>query len=225
MPKLKKLYVLGGIGYGRPFNSIFRHTQGIYRTELPGHIIGKDLPDMILFTGGEDIDERLYNEEYKLKYGDRLNARDSWEKEWFEFAVMNKIPMFGTCRGMQFFTAMTGGSLIQDVTGHFGRHKVQTRDGQRFLVNSIHHQMCLPKQDKFILLANAYGIIQDYEKPVRGSCAIDLHTGPAGDFIEPEALYFPSVNALGVQWHPEGLDERSEAHKWLMNTVQEYLHV
>ena len=45
--------------------------------------------DMLIFSGGDNI-------------GDDLE-RDKTEKNMIEFAIENKIPSFGVCRGMQFF--------------------------------------------------------------------------------------------------------------------------
>lgn len=216
---MKTLYVLGFAGYASPFYKLFNNIQVVKRTYVPTN--ETLLPQLLLFTGGEDIATSLYQEKSKYKYNEEPSQRDIWEKKWFEWAVKHKVPMFGTCRGMQMFTALTGGKLVQHVDGHHGHHPVKTLDGSVFSVNSIHHQMCVPREGSATLLAHAYGIIKDHQKPKLYPSFLSI--GPAKDFVEPEALYFPEVTALGVQWHPESMEHTSEAHTWLMEQVQVHL--
>jgi hypothetical protein len=46
--------------------------------------------------------------------------------------------------------------------------------------------------------------------------------GPTFD-VEPEALFFPKARALGVQWHPEAMGEKSFATQWVLSKLEEYL--
>lgn len=210
------LYVLGWRSYAEPFLDLFEDMVVVSSDRtIPGE--RTPVPRMILFCGGQDISPTMYGERYEGPFYQEndyyiwergyIAPRDIWEKHWFEWAVRKGVPMFGTCRGMQFFTVMTGGKLIQHVDNHFGNHKVYTHRKEQFKVNSIHHQMCVPKDGEHILLAWSSQI-----------------AGPKFE-VEPEALFFPKVKALGVQWHPEGLGRHSDANRWVMKHLEEYLHV
>ncbi len=158
--------------------------------------------DLILFTGGGDLCPSMYGKDYPEIHGHPI--RDHWEKEWFTYATEHHIPMFGICRGMQLFTALSGGELIPHVKGHFGHHNVFTTDNSLFSVNSIHHQMCVPPPTAK-LLAWASGVAFKDKAP------------------EPEALYFPDISALGVQWHPESMGHDTAAHKFVVDKIDTLL--
>lgn len=97
---------------------------------------------------------------------------------------------------------MAGGKLIQDVSGHGGGHWITTFDGLDIRTNSIHHQMINPYtiEDK-----RAYKILAWSKKRISAK-----YLGPRNksillpwDFKEIEAIYFPKINGLGFQYHPE----------------------
>lgn len=197
---MKLIYVLGSGSNANWLKFLYPNTCSLSCGELP--YSGMVKPDLILFTGGQDINPQLYGESYPEIHF--TSYRDNWEVEWFNWAVDNKIPMFGICRGMQLFTALTGGKLIPHVEGHYGNHSVFTnrRKFKEFKVNSIHHQMCIPGEG-ILLLAWAENVAYK-------------------DKVEPEALWFPTVRALGVQWHPEMMHINSIATQFVLTQVKEY---
>lgn len=201
---MKTAYVLGGVNNGNFLPSRYSNIVSIqWLVEFPE----KDtpVPDLILFCGGGDLVPSTYDENYPFISGNI--HRDMWEENWFNWAVKNKIPMFGICRGMQLFTALTGGKLIPHVDGHYGHHAVEissTEPGQGFNVNSIHHQMCEPDWAQTELLAWARNIAFQ-------------------ETIEPEALFFKEVRALGVQWHPEMMSTNTKATQKVLEWVDKYL--
>jgi putative glutamine amidotransferase len=227
---MKLVFVLGHEG-----NACFLADRlkavSIFRGQSPDHeSLVNMTPDLVLFAGGEDIANSLYLDpnDHAFSRREGMSKRDVWEQEWFNWCVAHKVAMFGICRGMQMITALSGGKLIDHVDNHHGGHPVTTNDGNRFKVNSIHHQMCLPKEGTFELLAYAYRIMSPKYLPDTKFVAPALRVGPAGDFVEPEALWFPKHNALGVQWHPEMLDGRKEftqANEWVVNQIHEYLNI
>jgi len=113
--------------------------------------------DGILFTGGEDVDPRIYGEE---KVNDTVTvtpARDSLELRLFAAAKEKKIPIIGICRGIQLINVALSGSLWQDIPSQCpesvthsagAKHAVTTAEnsvfrslfGAAFSTNSYHHQ-------------------------------------------------------------------------------------
>lgn len=73
------------------------------------------VPDLICFTGGEDVSPELYGEKNTSSWVNK--ARDDFEKEVYERYV-GKAPMVGICRGGQFLNVMNGGKMIQHINGH-----------------------------------------------------------------------------------------------------------
>lgn len=109
----------------------------------------QDMPDLICFTGGEDVGPDLY--------GHRVHTttftspvRDSEEVAVFNEAKAAGLPMIGICRGGQFLNVMNGGTMYQDVTNHT-RHHDAIIDGERLLVTSTHHQMMCPSKDALVI--------------------------------------------------------------------------
>jgi gamma-glutamyl-gamma-aminobutyrate hydrolase PuuD len=95
---------------------------------------------------------------------------------------------------------MAGGKLIQHVSNHSGDHDIMTSDRLTFRANSIHHQMINP----YNLDSKQYKILAWSSRPLS-----KVYLGGKGkiwlpvDFKEIEAIYFPQINAMGVQYHPE----------------------
>ena len=104
--------------------------------------------DLVLFTGGEDVNPGYYNE----KTGSKTyvnSKRDEYEQRlMFARSSLRKVPKLGICRGAQFVTVMSGGSLIQDVSGHAlsTLHRISFMDGLNcdIEITSTHHQMMNP---------------------------------------------------------------------------------
>lgn len=72
--------------------------------------------DLICFTGGADINPKLYDEE--------PNGARGWDDIRDQKCVLlyetfvGETPMVGICRGGQFLNVMNGGSMIQHIDGH-----------------------------------------------------------------------------------------------------------
>lgn len=188
----KILFCSGHPGYAEPFLDI---CEVHYDERLLAQ------SDIMLLTGGEDIDPAIYHEPpHPTTYW--TTSRDKLEIELVEKALSLRIPIFGTCRGLQLLHAINGGKLVQDVANHMGsHHDIITNKGKKLTVNSIHHQVCradLP-DDVMIVLAESYS--EGYV----------------------EAAYYPKTQCLGVQFHPECMDERNPARRWTIGLVKELL--
>ena len=162
---------------------------------------GIKTPDLIIFTGGEDVDPTLYNEK-KGKFTNSNPSRDIVEKLKFDSNMFSGIPKLGICRGAQFLTIMNGGKLIQHVEGHTNiSHNIQLYSGNILVLPSDHHQMMYP----FDMDKNSYELIGWSERHL-SSIYLD------GDnknmklefpFYEPEVIYYNNTNSFCIQAHPE----------------------
>ena len=162
-----------------------------------------DRIDGLMLSGGADINPLYLGEDPIPQLGSINPRRDRMEILLTRLAYDRQLPILGICRGIQVLTAVLGGKLYQDiqaqsessfpikhsqdlargVASHFvdavPGSIVQTLLGDRFAVNSFHHQAvskCGP-----LLRPTAYS---------------------ADGIIEAvESTEYKSV--VGVQWHPE----------------------
>ncbi len=174
-------------------------------------------PDSILcavFCGGSDVDPSIYgHRKFPRTYSSP--HRDIQEKKIFTKLKLLNIPLFGICRGAQFLCTMAGGGLVQHLDGHNSSHLIKLNDGREVYVNSIHHQMQLPPEDAEIIgvcspkKSNSY--VYDKEK----------YTKEIEE--EYEIVYYPNIKALGVQYHPEIMDNNSDGWNYYQELIEKYL--
>lgn len=99
--------------------------------------------DVVLFTGGEDVDPSLYGCE-KDPHTHSNKRRDLEEKKIFESVKPTQLCL-GICRGSQFLCVMNGGILVQHCTGHAIGYTHEITDGNTlYQITSTHHQMQYP---------------------------------------------------------------------------------
>lgn len=168
---------------------------------------------LVVFTGGADVTPELYGENVG-RYTSFNTKRDLYETKMFELALKHKIPVVGICRGSQFVCVMSGGKLVQDITNHGGHHTIRTHKGDLITVNSTHHQMQRPSDTARILAV---------ADPRRSKHYHDGDNKPIEMTQEIEAVYYPNINALGIQWHPEWLGKDHPAVIYTQQLVEEFL--
>ncbi len=169
---------------------------------------------MVLFTGGADISPHLYGDTSPDGYCYNDPRRDDEEVEIFNIAREHGILMTGICRGMQFLNVMDGGRMMHHIDGHEGKpHRMQIPGISReIFVNTLHHQMAIPGEN---------GIVVGSVNP-RIS---DIYYGAADAEVEwqtpeIEAMLFPQIQALGVQYHPEMMRPETEGFAFFFNMVK-----
>lgn len=176
---MAKIYVVGRDG---SVESLFSENgHEVHTGSLPNHIV-----DLVVFTGGSDIDPVWYGEENTHSYvTDYSRARDKFEFGVYEWANDLKIPKAGICRGGQLFNIANGGKMIQHINGHGGNnHYVYSYKTGRILgqTNSCHHQMMIPTSEAELLV---FSRLDEDE----GRC--------------PEIIFYEKSKDLCFQAHPE----------------------
>jgi len=163
----------------------------------------KQFPDLLVFTGGADVDPSLYGE-LKGSHTSINPDRDLICMKMFK--VFRGIPKLGICRGSQFLTVAEGGKLIQHVENHTSNHTTTMLEPGRnrpteVTVTSTHHQMLFPfnmDNKRFKILGWSTKHRSDVYLNGENK-QIELPT----DFVEPEVVYYPGGNSLAIQGHPE----------------------
>lgn len=206
-----------------PFNSFYPDAECIPVIE-PEKITDAD--GALIIWGGADIHPSFYNRPNIRSYV-QLNPsqRDQVEARLFARAVELGMPIIGVCRGAQLGCALSGGVLVQDVTGHGSDHRMITIDGRTFVTSSLHHQMLFPWDVDHELIAWApvsrsrhyEGITEEeMERWPR------LDTEPGG-YVEPEVVWFPKTKCLAIQGHPEFLPVNDPYNQYIRELTEKYV--
>jgi len=210
---LTKILVVNGSNYGQALEGL-----GELVTNVIDFIENPTTYRLILFTGGEDITPGLYNDISPTGMCFSNLYRDNEEREIFELAIKHNIRMIGICRGVQFLNVMAGGKMFHDVDNHAGSwHDMTTSSGEIIRVNSLHHQMVIPPKDAEIIGWSSKHQATKYygDKDL-------LVDKPK---VEPEAVLFKSINAAGVQYHPEIMDTNSTGYRFFYKLAEDLLNI
>ncbi|MBQ7634827.1 MAG: gamma-glutamyl-gamma-aminobutyrate hydrolase family protein [Bacteroidaceae bacterium] len=183
--------------------------------------------DALLLSGGADVNPLWGGEDPVPALGGINPERDRAELLLVQLAYDRGLPILGICRGIQVLTMALGGTVIQDIATAYpeadlvkhsqsaprgeATHFVDTEPGslvadllgERFCVNSFHHQAVGEPGKRLRVTARSRdGIVEAVES------------------VEHRAV-------MGVQWHPEcfhtaGDDAMLPLFRWL--TEQAKLH-
>ncbi len=179
--------------------------------------------NLIVFTGGADVNPKLYGEQQGAHTVTDIN-RDKKEERIYHSFNGSGVRMLGICRGAQFITVMNGGKLIQHVENHKKKHlissKLESHIIANFEISSTHHQMMFPfnvPSSNWDLLAwskvfNSNVYLNGANKDVKL---------PHG-FLEPEIILF-SRGQMCIQGHPEHDDCPEETVTFITKLLQSYL--
>ena len=174
----------------------------------------KEGDSALIIWGGSDINPELYRHPmHRTTHPGGLRDRREWSL--LQRAIERGIPIIGVCRGAQMLCAAAGGFLIQDVHGHYGHHSVTTIDDQKFIVNSIHHQMMAG----FEQVDHELVCWREGRKGAPYGYMDNKEYQPKDDWKEPEFVYFPKIRGYAIQWHPEGMAEQSDATQYVLNYI------
>ncbi len=178
----------------------------------------KDI-DLVLFTGGEDINPLYYNERVG-KYTHINSNRDKKEIDTF-YRFKGKSFLLGICRGNQLLTILSGGKLIQHVEGHCRDHSMVLNNGLKYNITSSHHQMIYP----FDLNEKDYELIA-YSEYFQSNTYLNGDNEEielSNNFLEPEIVYYKKTNSLCIQGHPEWSHCEKRTSNMCLNLIDKYL--
>jgi len=220
--KNKNLVVVDfGFGCGQVFGDQFAKVSS-YK-----HAAQIDSQSVVVFEGGNDISPELYGEP-KGSWTQPLNTRrDDLESSVFAMARYRGAAFIGICRGAQLLTALNGGKLFQDVTGHYGTHHIKTDTGKVMFATSVHHQMMnpfvLPESD-FKLVAWAKGPPDSLDGDALSYEYLDGEDNQAPPPPkEPEVVWYPKTKSLCIQGHPEFAAKNSPFYQYCKALVNRFI--
>ena len=152
--------------------------------------------DGLVFSGGDDVDPKYYNEEIKFDNVAVSPERDDFEFELFRIFYATKKPILGICRGEQLINVALGGKLHQHIDGHKQSEGREVFDRTAKLTpGSRLHEICDGASE---IRTNSFHhqAVKESAPNVRISALADDMTVEAIEDTEHPFL-------VGVQWHPE----------------------
>ena len=174
--------------------------------------------DLLIATGGEDVDPVRYGERPSPYLG-RVNAvRDEFENQLLRAAVRHELPILGTCRGLQHLNVFFGGTLHQDLPSELGSsYTVEHRMGpdSHAAARDRRHPIAIVSGSR---LAKACGVESAFVNSLHHQAVERLAPGlavtawtPDGVVEAIECAWYP---AAGVQFHPECLNAYNADPVW-----------
>ncbi|MDD6206494.1 gamma-glutamyl-gamma-aminobutyrate hydrolase family protein [Succinivibrio sp.] len=158
--------------------------------------------DGFLFTGGQDVSPKLYNEQKADYCGECLDILDNLSVTVYNHAILKKKTILGICRGLQFINVMQGGTLYQDIVSQ-GKSEIN------------HHQekpYCTPSHNVTLVdnsyLSDLFEISNIKVNSIHHQSIKDLGkdlmiNGISQDGIIEAISSTTHPYMVAVQWHPE----------------------
>ena len=177
--------------------------------------------DLLQLEGGADVSPELYGEAPHPRTWASENA--DWHTALlYVVAIELGIPIAGICRGSQFLCVMGGGKLWQDVDGHAtgaGHNLLDIESGDVIEgVSSTHHQQHRPASNAITIAVASPQLTTCKESMVNGERGYQ-----SAEKEDVEAFYYPHINALGYQPHPEFFNNTHPCQKYYFNLIERYI--
>ena len=173
-----------------------------------------EMIDKLILTGGQNVHPQFYGEKKTIESDDYNLVRDEFELALLKEALRQNKPIMAICRGVQLVNVAFGGTLHQEIEGHwqglpFGTsHTIETVEGsvvaklfgKESQVNSVHRQSIQDLAPNFRVTA-----VDPRDQTVEAIESVDEH------------------RIIGLQWHPEFLvneeDGNLELFEYLLNEL------
>ena len=190
----------------------------LVKATQPSELSSDGKPSILIIWGGEDIHPDWYGRPNIASHVTVFpSRRDVLEVNLFKQAVQLGIPIIGVCRGAQLGCALSGGILIQDVTGHVTDHQITDMWGDTYFTSSLHHQIMFPWDIEHELIAWS---TVPRSKHYKGLSDEELIKGR---ILEPEIVWFPTTKCLAVQGHPEYEESESQLNQHVKKYIEHYV--
>ena len=170
------------------------------------------LVDKLILTGGQNVEPIHYQEKLLIDSSNYFPERDRFELALIEAAHHQEKPIFGICRGMQLFNVAQGGSLHQEVLGHW-----QENTG-----NQPSQDLYFPIESKLSQIYAQEPTVNSFHRQAINKLAPSLEIialSPDKQTIEAVQSTRDSHTFLGVQWHPELLYGERETENRLFDYI------
>ncbi len=164
----------------------------------------------IIFIGGEDIHPSYYNEEIEEENLEINKERDQWEFNLMESAFKRRIPILGICRGFQLINVFFGGTLYQDLMKYKREKKISQIHWRENEKDSFHKVYI--EQNTILYRILGKEEIEVNSSHHQGIKNLGKNLEVSAKFVENEFDIIEGIEykdypyLIGVQWHPERLN-------------------
>ncbi|WP_312251440.1 gamma-glutamyl-gamma-aminobutyrate hydrolase family protein [Streptococcus parasuis] len=170
------------------------------------------LVDKLVLTGGQNVEPIHYQEKLLIDSSNYFPERDRFELALIEAALHHEKPIFGICRGLQLYNVAQGGSLHQEVLGHW-----QENTG-----NQPSQDLYFPIESQLSQIYAQEPTVNSFHRQAINKLAPSLEItalSPDKQTIEAVQSTRDSHTFLGVQWHPELLYGERETENRLFDYI------
>lgn len=149
--------------------------------------------DCLIIPGGYDIHGYYLHEDLCKEATCYDTPQDHFDFACIDIFHQHQKPILGICRGMQLLNVYFKGSLLQhiDTEKHAMEHQ---------------HLIHFPKRSPFLQLFPAPVMVNSYHHQVIGKLGDGLFSAAFSNEMYVEALVHENKRILGVQWHPEKME-------------------
>lgn len=168
--------------------------------------------DGVFLPGGADIDPASYAEERHPRCDKGDPARDAVELRLVGWAMEDRKPVLGICRGVQIINLVAGGTLYQDLADQFpgGIKHDYFPFGGKYSRDHLAHEVTVSEHSR---LGEIFGTRDLRVNSMHHQGIRTLGDGLVATAHAPDGLVEAAEAAsdhwmVGVQWHPEALTDR-----------------
>jgi putative glutamine amidotransferase len=163
-----------------------------------------DALDGLIFSGGADLDPRLYGQELHPETSGVTEERDRFELALLEGALERDMPVLAICRGSQVLNVARGGDLVQHLPDVVGDEKHNHTPG-----TFADHDVTVEEGTRLGELLDGRAPVKSHHHQGFGRLGEGLKVSAYAEDGTVEAVEDPDRRfALGVLWHPEAGDDR-----------------
>lgn len=174
--------------------------------------------DVLILSGGHDINPLLWKEEPSKNLGEIFPERDNFDFTLLENMEKLKKPILGICRGEQVINTYFGGTLYQDINS---LEWATLKHNQKNRPDLVTHTVNIEKNSKLHEILGEEEILVNsfHHLAVKTVAPGFKAVGFAKDGVV-EAIEKQGNNlVLGVQWHPEMLAEKNNIMRKLFKYI------
>lgn len=160
------------------------------------------LCDGFLFTGGQDVNPKMYQESVLKECGEISDTLDILTKTVFEYALKKDKAILGICRGCQIINVLFGGTLYQDL--YTQRNSNIDHHQQKPYINTSHRVSIIEGSYlRTLFNTSTIEVNSIHHQAIKDTSAELLVNAVSEDGLV-EAVKAKSFKyILGIQWHPE----------------------
>lgn len=192
--------------------------------------------DGILMAGGPDVDPSMYGEDPIPQIGPFNDTLDIFQKLVLDEAVLQKLPIFGICRGIQIMNVYFGGTLIQDIKTQI--KDINNSNDTKYGIKHAQTGLRYPHShsiniEKDTLLYRLFGNKESvrvnslHHQAIKDLAKCFKVNARANDGVIEAVEKIDDPRIFAVQWHPEeatarGSDDFLPLFRYLVEKSSEF---